>query len=66
MFVLAEREGRQGLWKVAGLENEQLNEGRDLALTTDFRQCWAKWRRNAGRGESRAGVSRRASIAETS
>jgi uncharacterized protein (DUF1501 family) len=25
-----------GRWP--GLENEQLNEGRDLALTTDFRQ----------------------------
>ncbi len=29
--------GREGLRQVAGLEKEQLYKGRDLALTTDFR-----------------------------
>ena len=39
MFVLgANVKGGKVYGKWPGLENEQLNEGRDLALTTDFRQ----------------------------
>jgi len=39
MFVLgANVKGRKVYGKWPGLEHEQLNEGRDLALTTDYRQ----------------------------
>ncbi len=31
-------QGRQGIRKWPGLDNDQLNEGRDLAVTTDFRR----------------------------
>src|SRR5690349_21738425 len=33
---------RKGLWPVAGLAQEQLYQGRDLAVTTDFRDVPAK------------------------
>ncbi len=39
MFVLGGKvKGGKVYGRWPGLENEQLNEGRDLALTTDFRQ----------------------------
>jgi uncharacterized protein (DUF1501 family) len=38
MFVLGSKvKGGKVYGRWPGLENEQLNEGRDLALTTDFR-----------------------------
>ncbi len=43
MFVIGgDVKGKKVYGKWPGLEPEQLNEGRDLALTTDFRDVFAE------------------------
>ncbi len=54
MFVLGGQvKGGKVYGKWPGLDNDQLNEGRDLALTTDYRQVLGEVvTRHARRGES--------------
>ena len=60
MFVLGGNvKGGKVYGKWPGLENDQLNEGRDLALTTDFRQVLGEVvESNTGRTEHRNGLPR--------